>query len=70
MKHPKQLLAVLLMAAACTMQAQRNEALLEKNWKSVKEILKRPVSRSSMTLNGNRLLFHTTGRFWSIRHEQ
>ncbi|MBS5638964.1 MAG: beta-galactosidase, partial [Bacteroides sp.] len=33
MKHPKQLLAVLLMAAACTMQAQRSEALLEKNWK-------------------------------------
>ena len=32
MKHPKQLLAVLLMAAACTMQAQRSEALLEKNW--------------------------------------
>ena len=32
MKHPKQLLAVLLMAA-CTMQAQRSEALLEKNWK-------------------------------------
>ena len=29
MKHPKQLLAVLLMAAACTMQAQRSEALLE-----------------------------------------
>ena len=25
MKHPKQLLAVLLMAAACTMQAQRSE---------------------------------------------
>ena len=33
MKHPKQLLAVLLMAAACTMQAQRSETLLEKNWK-------------------------------------
>lgn len=33
MKHPKQLLAVLLMATACTMQAQRSEALLEKNWK-------------------------------------
>ena len=33
MKHPKQLLAVLLMGAACTMQAQRSEALLEKNWK-------------------------------------
>lgn len=63
MKHPKQLLAVLLMAAACTMQAQRSEALLEKNWKFSKGDLKRPVSRSSMTLNGNRLLFHTTGRF-------
>ena len=33
MKHQKQLLAVLLMAAACTIQAQRSEALLEKNWK-------------------------------------
>ncbi|WP_369685056.1 sugar-binding domain-containing protein, partial [Bacteroides caecimuris] len=33
MKHLKQLLAVFLMGAACTMQAQRSEALLEKNWK-------------------------------------
>ena len=33
MKHPKQLVTVLLMGAACTMQAQRSEALLEKNWK-------------------------------------
>ena len=33
MKHQKQLLAVLLMGAACTMQAQRSETLLEKNWK-------------------------------------
>ena len=33
MKHQKQLLAVLLMGAACTLQAQRSETLLEKNWK-------------------------------------
>ena len=33
MKHPKQLLAVLLMAAACTMQAHRSEALLVLNRK-------------------------------------
>ena len=33
MKHLKQLLAVFLMGTACTMQAQRSEALLEKNWK-------------------------------------
>ena len=58
MKHQKQLLAVLLMAAACTMQAQRSEALLEKNWKFSKGDFK-----EAMTLNGNRLLFHTTGRF-------
>lgn len=30
MKHQKQLLAVLLMGAACTLQAQRSETLLEK----------------------------------------
>ena len=29
MKHQKQLLAVLLMGAACTLQAQRSETLLE-----------------------------------------
>ena len=62
MKHPKQLVTVLLMGAACTMQAQRSEALLEKNWKFSKGDFKE-ASRSSMTLNGNRLLFHTTGRF-------
>ena len=33
MKHQKQLLAVLLMGVACTLQAQRSETLLEKNWK-------------------------------------
>ena len=33
MKHQKQLLAVLLMGTACTLQAQRSETLLEKNWK-------------------------------------
>ena len=33
MKHPKQLLTVLLMGVACTLQAQRSETLLEKNWK-------------------------------------
>ena len=59
MKHQKQLLAVLLMGAACTMQAQRSETLLEKNWK----FSKRLASRSLMTINGSRLLFHTTGRF-------
>ena len=33
MKHPKQLLTVLLMGVACTLQAQRSETLLEKEWK-------------------------------------
>ena len=33
MKHPKQLLTVLLMGVACTLQAQRSETLLEKDWK-------------------------------------
>lgn len=34
MKHPKKLLAVLLMGTACTLlQAQRSETVLEKNWK-------------------------------------
>ena len=63
MKHPKQLLAVLLMAAACTMQAQRSEALLEKNWKFSKGDFKEASQPELMTLNGNRLLFRTTGRF-------
>ena len=62
MKHQKQLLAVLLMGAACTLQAQRSETLLEKNWKFSKGDFKE-ASRSLMTLNGSRLLFHTIGRF-------
>ena len=33
MKHQKQLFTVLLMSAACMLQAQRSETLLEKNWK-------------------------------------
>ena len=33
MKHQKQLVTVLLMGAACSLQAQRSETLLEKNWK-------------------------------------
>ena len=33
MKHLKQLLTVLLMGVACTLQAQRSETLLEKDWK-------------------------------------
>ena len=36
MKHQKQLLTVLLMSAACMLQAQRSETLLEKNWKFCK----------------------------------
>ena len=63
MKHQKQLLAVLLMGAACTLQAQRSETLLEKNWKFSKGDFKRLASRSLMTLNGNRLLFRMIGRF-------
>lgn len=63
MKHPKQLLAVLLMAAACTMQAQRSEALLEKNWKFSKGDFKEASQPEFNDTNGNRLLFHTTGRF-------
>ena len=33
MKHPKQLLTVLLMGVACTLQAQRSETLVEKDWR-------------------------------------
>ena len=57
MKHPKQLLTVLLMGVACTLQAQRSETLLE-----VKEISKKRASRSLMIPNGNRLLFHMIGQ--------
>ena len=60
MKHQKQLLAVLLMGAACTLQAQRSETLLEKNWKFSKGDFK---EASQPEFNGSRLLFHTIGRF-------
>lgn len=63
MKHQKQLLAVLLMGAACTLQAQRSETLLEKNWKFSKGDFKEASQPEFNDTNGNRLLFRTTGRF-------
>ena len=41
MKHQKQLLTVLLMSAACMLQAQRSETLLERTGNSVKEIFRK-----------------------------
>ena len=40
MKHQKQLATALLLAAACSLQAQRSETLLEKNWKFSKGDIK------------------------------
>ena len=61
MKHQKQLATALLLAAACSLQAQRSETLLEKNWKFSKGDIKEAVSRSLMTPNGNQSSFHMTG---------
>lgn len=70
MKHPKQLLAVLLMAAACTMQAQRSEALLEKNWKFSKGDFKEASQPEFNDTKGIGCYSTRLGDFWSIRHEQ
>ena len=40
MKHQKQLATALLLAAACSLQAQRSETLLEKKWKLSKGDIK------------------------------
>ena len=58
MKHQKQLFTVLLMSAACMLQAQRSETLLEKNWKFSKGDFK---EASQPELNGNRSLSRMTG---------
>ena len=54
MKHQKQLFTVLLMSAACMLQAQRSETLLEKNWKFSKgdfpEAVQTAVSYTHLTL--------------------
>ena len=56
MKHQKQLFTVLLMSAACMLQAQRSETLLEKNWK-----FRKLCRLTTMILNGNRSLSRMTG---------
>ena len=61
MKHQKQLATALLLAAACSLQAQRSETLLEKNWKFSKGDIKEARQRSLMTPNGNQSSFHMTG---------
>ena len=61
MKHQKQLFTVLLMSAACMLQAQRSETLLEKNGNSVKEIFRKLCRLTTMILNGNRSLSRMTG---------
>lgn len=63
MKHQKQLLAVLLMGAACTLQAQRSETLLEKNWKFSKGDFNEASQPEFNDTNGSRLLFRMIGRF-------
>lgn len=62
MKHQKQLFTVLLMSAACMLQAQRSETLLEKNWKFSKGDFPESLRRlTTMILNGNRSLSRMTG---------
>ena len=58
MKHQKQLATALLLAAACSLQAQRSETLLEKNWKFSKGDIK---EASQPEFNGNQSSFHMTG---------
>ena len=60
MKHQKQLFTVLLMSAACMLQAQRSETLLEKNWKFSKGDFPE-AAQTTMILNGNRSLSRMTG---------
>ena len=61
MKHQKQLFTVLLMSAACMLQAQRSETLLEKNWKFSKGDFPKGRRLTTMILNGNRSLSRMTG---------
>lgn len=61
MKHQKQLFTVLLMSAACMLQAQRSETLLEKNWKFSKGDFRKLRRLTTMILNGNRSLSRMTG---------
>ena len=58
MKHQKQLATALLLAAACSLQAQRSETLLEKNWKFSKGDIK---EASQPEFNDNQASFHMTG---------
>lgn len=61
MKHQKQLFTVLLMSAACMLQAQRSETLLEKNWKFSKGDFPEAVQTDYNDTNGNRSLSRMTG---------
>jgi len=61
MKHQKQLATALLLAAACSLQAQRSETLLEKNWKFSKGDIKEASQPEFNDTQWNQSSFHMTG---------